>query len=294
MSKTPKFKKITKTGKFLESCFKGWELAKLYPLSAYEGYKYRELFEGIKTYVMFIGYPRSGHSLIGALMDAHPNMIFAHELDALKFVNVGYTKKQIYYLLLSNSRSSAQAGRKWDRFSYKVPNQWQGDFKELQVIGDKKGEGSTLRLRENPELLSRLRNTIATDIKFIHVVRNPFDNISTMAAKVEWLKENLEDSIKYYFSLCKSVKEIKKQIKNDDFFELKHESFLEDPKAHLKELSHFVEMEAPEDYLNDCSGIVYKSPHKSRHRVEWSQELIDIVEKRIEEFPFLSGYSYKD
>ena len=41
---------------------------------------------------MFIGYPRSGHSLIGSLLDVHPNAIVAHELDALKFVGAGFGK----------------------------------------------------------------------------------------------------------------------------------------------------------------------------------------------------------
>ncbi|MEQ9620037.1 MAG: sulfotransferase [Deltaproteobacteria bacterium] len=279
--------------KIIKICATIWEIAKLYPLSAYGGYKYRQLFEGIKIYSMFIGYPRSGHSLIGALLDAHPNMIFAHELHALKFIYAGYTKKQIYYLLIETSRINAKEGRKTKSYSYEVPNQWQGDFTKLQVIGDKKGGGSTSILRTKPKLLSGLQNTIGTDIKFIHIVRNPFDNISTISRKTKRLK-SLADSIEYYFSLCETTMEIKKQLKEHELFELRHESFLENPKAHLKELCHFLGVGAPDDYLNDCSGIVYKSPHKSRHQVEWSQELIDIVEKRIDGFPFLSGYSYKD
>lgn len=29
----------------------------------------------VQAYVMFVGYPRSGHSIIGALLDAHPDAI---------------------------------------------------------------------------------------------------------------------------------------------------------------------------------------------------------------------------
>jgi hypothetical protein len=39
---------------------------------------------------MFIGYLRSGHSLIASLLDAHPNPIATHELDALKFVGARF------------------------------------------------------------------------------------------------------------------------------------------------------------------------------------------------------------
>lgn len=37
----------------------------------------------IHTFVLFVGYPRSGHSLIGSIMDAHPNVIIAHEVKQL-------------------------------------------------------------------------------------------------------------------------------------------------------------------------------------------------------------------
>ena len=48
-------------------------------------------FEKLQAYCMFIGYPRSGHSLVGSLLDAHPNIIIAHELNALQFVVAGCT-----------------------------------------------------------------------------------------------------------------------------------------------------------------------------------------------------------
>src|SRR5215207_7292340 len=92
---------------------------------------------------MFIGYPRSGHSLVGALLDAHPNAIIAHELNALECVEKGVDKGCIFQLVLENSRKFAKSGRRWEGYSYKVSNQWQGRFERLLVIGDKKGGGST-------------------------------------------------------------------------------------------------------------------------------------------------------
>jgi len=35
-------------------------------------------FSEIETYCTFIGYSRSGHSIIAALLDAHPNIVMAH------------------------------------------------------------------------------------------------------------------------------------------------------------------------------------------------------------------------
>src|SRR4051812_27120158 len=79
-------------------------VAQAYLTSYCRGRKNRKLFDGVRKYCMFIGYPRSGHSLIGSLLDAHSNAIIAHELDALKFIGAGCDKNQLYQLLLDNSR----------------------------------------------------------------------------------------------------------------------------------------------------------------------------------------------
>ena len=52
----------------------------------------------------------------------------------------------------------------------------------FQVIGDKKG-GKTSAILDNPDqmkVLEEISKTVQVPLKFIHVTRNPFDNISTM------------------------------------------------------------------------------------------------------------------
>ena len=64
-----------------------------YLASYYKGRENRRFIDGIdgvETYCMFIGYLRSGHRLIASLLDAHPNAIATHELDALKFVGARF------------------------------------------------------------------------------------------------------------------------------------------------------------------------------------------------------------
>lgn len=282
--------------KMLQTASRALEMARVYPSSLYGGLKNRRSFKDIRTYCTFIGYPKSGHSLVGALLDAHPNMVIAHELDTLKFASLRFNKKQIYHLLLENSRAFAETGRKWNSYSYEVDNQWQGRFKQLLVIGDKKGGNTTFRLRAWPWLLQRLRSTIDADVKFIHVVRNPYDNIRSTCFKInrDTPSLDLRQSTEYYFSLCEAVADIKKRIKGDDLFELRHERFIDDPKTCLKEICRFLGVEAPGDYLSDCARIVFKSPRRCRYDVKWSRELLDIVKDRIEDFPFLQGYSYEN
>lgn len=279
--------------KTLKGAIKALNLPRHYLPSLYGGFKNRKVFEDIETYCMFIGYPRSGHSLIGALLDAHPDMVIAHELHALMFIYAGYSSRQIYYLILENSRKRGKLRWKRNKYSYVVSDQWQGKFKHLKVVGDKKGGSSIGILRNNPWLISKLYNKINVNIKFIHVIRNPYDIISALT-KVKWINLNLNDSISFLFSLFETVQHIKKQIKKSELLELRHETFIEDPKALLRDLCQFLGVDTPVDYLSDCASIVYKTPHKSRYDVEWNLESIDIVKNKIKKYPFLSGYSYED
>ncbi|MGK7936932.1 MAG: hypothetical protein AB4206_14215, partial [Xenococcaceae cyanobacterium] len=116
---------------------------RLYLESYYQGLKHKEIFNKIDKYCMFIGYPRSGHTLVGSLLDAHPEMVIAQELDALRFLKKDYGRRQIYSLILQNSQKFTETGRNCAGYSYIVPNQWQGKFDKLKIIGDKKGAGST-------------------------------------------------------------------------------------------------------------------------------------------------------
>jgi len=273
-----------------------YERIQLYYTSLSESPKFEETWKEVEKYIMFIGYPRSGHSLVGSLLDAHENAIVAHELDALELVKWGYNREQIYYLLMKNSQEFTATGREWEGYSYQVPNQWQGRFKKLTIIGDKKGGISTAALGNNPSLLTKIEQKVKVPIKFIHVIRNPYDNITTIYKRhVRSMKSDLERTIDYYFYLCETIKSLKKyQIEAEDMFDVRHEKFVEDPKNWLQEICRFLGIESNDAYLEDCARIVLKSPRKTRQDGPWTEELINRVQQKIEEFPFLSGSTYED
>ncbi|PSP19753.1 MAG: sulfotransferase family protein [Cyanobacteria bacterium SW_5_48_44] len=219
-----------------------------------ETLKDKKTFQNVDKYCMFIGYPRSGHSLVGSLLDAHPNIIIAHELN----------------------------------------HQWQGKFRDLKVIGDKKGGDSTSKLRYKPELLNVLQNKIDVPAKFIHVIRNPYDNISTMYTRSKKKDKKLADSINQYFYLCDTIAQLKQQINQGDMIDIRHEKIISNPKFWLNEICKFLEIDAGDDYLDDCANIIYQFPNKSRHKVQWNDELIETVKNKMNQYNFLSGYSYED
>lgn len=285
-------KKIKKEDTFSEKLAKLLDALQLYLPSAYGGWKNRQLWQDINSYCLFLGYPRSGHSLIGALLNAHPNIVIAHELGDLKYAYLGFKRWQLYYLLMKKAALSAEKDRKLGGYNYHVPNQWQGKFTDIKVIGDKQGEGTTLRIQSNSGSLQRLRETINVPLKFIHIMRNPYDNIATMSKKTPKLDYDLLKSIDHYFFLCDAISTFKETSEYDEIYELKHELFLENTQFYLKEICNFLGVETTEDYLDACSKIVYRSPNKSRYSVNWTPELINKVQNKINQYSFLSGYTY--
>jgi sulfotransferase family protein len=267
-------------------------LVGLYATSLLQNRRNAEFFRAIQTYCMFVGYPRTGHSLIGSLLDAHPRIVIAHELDALKLFQRGFSRRQVFHLLLENSRKTAAAGRSHSGYSYEVPNQWQGRFEQLQVLGDKKGATSAMRFYLDPGLLEFVRRKIANELKFVHVMRNPYDVLATMTRRSP--RKTLDTHIDVFFQLCSSIERLKKQFQPTQIYDVRLESFIEDPKPHLASLCSFIGVKAEPRYLEDCASIVFKSPKKSRFDIAWDQESIAKVCERMEPFSFLAGYAYDE
>lgn len=237
---------------------------------------------------MFVGHPRSGHSLVGSLLNAHPEIVIAHELDALRFVGLRFSRDQLFELLLQRDAQFARAGhRTKSGYEYVVPGGWQGRFSRVRVVGDKKGGASTGKLGRRPQLLDQLRRTAGVPVRLLNVTRNPFDNIATVHRRS---KKTLEQSCDAYFRRCRTVSRIKDQA-GDDLRQVRYESFLADPQAVLRDLCRFLGVEASNEYLSACVSIVRATPHRSRHDVVWPEGLVASVTERMADFDFLEGYS---
>jgi hypothetical protein len=276
----------------LQAAKLAYRLSLDYASSFLKSSRYSEIYEGVEQFCLFLGYPRSGHTLIRSLIDAHPNAIIANELHALLYLQLGFSKSQIFYLLIKKSENYAAKDPKLRLYSYQVPNQWQGRFKRLTVIGDKKGGGSVLILGRHPHLLQQMRDTMGIPIKFIHVIRNPYDNISSMYLRGS--EGSLQRAAMAYFGMAQTVAKLKTQIRPENIFDIRQEAIIADPMAQLRSLCRFLSLDQTEDYLRDCASIVYASLPKSRLKVPWTDEVIASVKLQMEQFDFLSGYSFED
>ncbi|HEX8206840.1 MAG TPA: hypothetical protein VF587_12340, partial [Solirubrobacteraceae bacterium] len=163
-----------------------------------------ERFRDVTRYCTFVGHQRSAHSVVGSILDAHPNAAISHRLDALKYVERGCTPDEVFSMIARNSERFARSGRHLTAYSYALPGQ--GTAARLTVIGDQEGQHSSARLRARPDLVRRFLAPRSTRASFIHVVRNPFDNIATIANRTQLPLRALIDG---YFELCEGVVAVK-------------------------------------------------------------------------------------
>ena len=162
-------------------------------------------FDDIHTMVLVSFFPRSGSSVLGYFLTAHPKIIVAHEpvrkeeaiydktpfmallnyilyMDKVRFENA----KKVQSLQKPKKASGIDAPIKriynqQERYIF-VPNQWQACCKELKVIGIKNSlplaeallaKGVLQKLKEN------LKKARMHRLRFIFTVRNPYDMIAT-------------------------------------------------------------------------------------------------------------------
>lgn len=246
----------------------------------------RSLFRDVECFLLFVGYPRSGHSLVGSLLNAHRNILVGHELNIMHYVKRWFTRNQLYWMLYKQDQAFGQVGRQWTGYDYTVPGQWQGRNESIRVIGDKHGQGATTVISQDPEALPRLRATVGVPVKMLHVVRHPLDNIATMARKSDL---SLEAAARLYFKLCDTNQQLLDDRAND-MLTVYFEDLIASPRKELLKIVHFLDMPGHIPYLNDCASIVFPEPHLTRNTVDWDDELLESIGDRSRFFPFLERY----
>ena len=274
----------------------------------------------ISKFLLFVGYARSGHSIIGSILDAHPHVIIAHEYslisqwltDPLLHSN----KTWLYNVLYENSYFSSNTNgtrmRSLSRKGYSliVDNLWQGSYnRNIIVIGDKAGGKTTNTYLRNKtgvhKVITELRETVKVPIVAIHAVRNPFDNIATMVLRKSHLynqyhgsNSSVYDDIDVlnaranaYFKRVSAVVEMTQQL-NISVITVHNDDLIHHPARTISHLCSNLSITCTKEYLAQCSSAVYVTSFHSRHKIQWTARLIDFVHEKSKQFSFLQRYKF--
>ncbi len=252
--------------------------------------------DDLHAFCLFVGYPKSGHSLIGALLDAHPDMVIARAVNPLALVVVdGRPRAEVFDLLLANAREEAARGRKQNKYRYTVEGQWQGRVRTLRVLGDKFSDRTTKRIGRTPGALASFERTVGVPLRLIHVVRNPFDMVARIAKSK--LERGTDDEKRAqataYVGRLAAINDGVIASGEHPVLTVLHEAVVEDAERELVRMCEFLGVEAGRDYLDACTAIVFESPQRTRELLEWSDDQIAAVDELIARHDFFGGYTFR-
>jgi hypothetical protein len=243
----------------------------------------------LECFCFFIGYARSGHTLVGTLLNAHPDMVISHELDAVRYVRHRFSRSQLVSLILERDHHFGEIDRTWSGYDYAVPDQFQGKVERLRVLGDKRARAAVLQLAQHPRLLDRLRRVVKVPIRVVHVTRNPFDNIATEARRHNM---SLAEGAAWYEQICEAVSVARPLLDPSELIDVRYEEFAADPGPSLAVLCGFLGVEPGASYLDACSRIVWPSTNRTRDTLKWSEEELRGVERLIGKYETLGTYTF--
>ena len=283
-------------------------------------------FEQVRTFVIFLGHQRSGHSIVGSLLDAHPHIILANEGKLFFKLDKSHTnpryddKLSIFNALWRNSFQSSISGLRTEEekalakgYTLSIDGLYQGTFvPPVQVIGDKNGGQTTLMFLDDPskweQIFFKLKSMLNDiPIKVIHVIRNPYDNIATEilyhsggTKKTTKTKQNNMtrvvdlNKIKYYidryFTMFQAIQQMKSNY-DLDYLEVHGKDLIKNPKTILLSMCEFLRVSCSDDYLEICSNKMFKTESKTRYNLKWTNELLSDIQDSIMKFDNLKRYN---
>ena len=277
----------------------------------------------VEKFVFFVGYRRSGHSMIGSVMDAHPDMIIAHEYLLFKKCvakleqsnHLFRDKYNLFNTLYANSYFSAQCGWRSNATTSKGYNfdfgfKWQGTYNHLRVIGDKAG-GGTMDIIDTTygRKCFREMSELHVPLVAIHVVRNPFDMIATAALVSKGISDRSSLNgttvdipfIKLQKYATKVLSEAGQVVwvtsqagENLSIVELHSEDYIQNPEAVTRHLCEGLGVDCPEEYVEECARKAYTTISRSRDSIEWPPTVLSFIRAEMKKYPFFNGYTFKD
>jgi hypothetical protein len=193
--------------------------------------------------------------------------------------------------LIDNSKINSNRGRKGKRLygggkvgRYNYAISGQGMFDTLKVIGDKRGFSSTKSIQECPNILQTFRDFIGIDLRILHVIRDPYDNITTMSRILG------RNAYQAYRKACDTLNELRAR---ENMLDVYIEHVIRNPKQQIARICEFFGLPAPNPYLSKCAKIVFKTPHHTKEERDWKSTDLETINDLIDKFNWLTYKKWK-
>lgn len=270
----------------------------------YTGEIMREMAQAGRC-LFFVGHARSGHSIVGSIINAHPHAVVADEIYIKK--TPGFlTHPEVFLREIWKRASSYQ--------HYAIEGLFQGTYEgHIDLIGNKLGMYTTEFFANQPlqalNRCSQLITKLQMRLQWIHVQRNPFDNIATLflrdhlgdaytdfvrekknlSTEDPKVREGLRRAAHNYFDLVeRGVLFVRR--KYADLHTLYHEDFIAKPKEEIERLCDFLGLEKSSEFLEQTSARVMSKTTNTRERLIWDDKTVNYIRNEINKYPWMERY----
>jgi hypothetical protein len=232
---------------------------------------------------LIVGNGRSGTTIVGSILDAHPRMICANETDASRKSWQNCSRTEILQEIIENSTSNYETGRSSEGYEYRIGTQPK-DLAAIEIIADKIWNPTIMMLHGAPGLLHELAAQVECPIRLIHCVRHPLDVIATMHQRSG---ATLLDRARWYFMKCEAAQAL---LERELMLTVFHEKLLREPVQQVHRIYHYLGQDTPPETINSIARTLYPEPRVTRNTVSWSADVLAYIKRQKAEFAFLDGY----
>ena len=168
------------------------------------------VINGVKKFVIFVGNSRSGSSILGSLMDAHPHVVIANEWEFPDFTAIPLhnLKEELFATLYSASLAKKKLNSSIKGYTLEVTDMWQANCdRYIDVIGDKSAGREIPYITDTAKFqqcFHVLQRNLKIPILAIHLIRNPFDIIAAWAV-IDHSSVNRSEGIATFTSLKQAL-----------------------------------------------------------------------------------------
>ena len=230
-----------------------------------------------KKLLIFIGSARTGSTLLGQVLNYHPECLISNESGlisnvVIKGASLREELKKVLASAMDMYRTGLESNKKFGETIERYQSQWiqfgdlskDPDFskKDIKVIGDKKAGGSTKAYLERPgEVISFLLSH--PNVWLLQIIRDPVD------AAVSYMKshgvEPFEKACNEMINLTHAAHDLGKKVTNPYYF-MYYEDLVESPREEITKILEWLNIDYSSSWLEKISQKIQQKEPSERPR----------------------------
>lgn len=238
------------------------------------------------TFLLFVGAPRSGTTMLGQILNNHPNCLVAMEHSFMQRLLSGDNRAALEVELVQRAlghflhgmTKDAKYGPTLSRYQPRwKPLSWIGHKygkADVRIIGDKKAGGNSATYLAQPEAFRQAVERYG-NVKFLHLIRHPLQAALSMQRSH---RESFEDSLELILTRDGGAWELGERYP-DAICHVYYEDLLRHPDVELKKILTFLDLTAEQAWIDDVVQTV--SPARP---YPFSEEMLQAANAKVHEF----------